>query len=259
VHDTRDDGEHPSSGDPDSIADPYVLGPLRGAVPQPPAPPRRYRSTLVTAALGLALVVSWGTGIGLLVQRVFWAPTDPVAAVAGGPRRASLPPSPARASIPGAAVPRATTTIERGAITVVDVGVGASSLADELARQRAAARDAHETMVVMTTILDSPTSASLFEALSDPRMQAALARVRLVRVDIKVFVEDLDSLDIPRVGYPSFFVLGPDLRPRDGIDADEWDENIPENMAPVLSAFVRGTLTKRRTPWQARSGAGMRL
>ncbi len=54
-------------------------------------------------------------------------------------------------------------------------------------------------------------------------------------------------------------MLGPDLRPRDGIDGGEWDADVPENMAPVLGAFVQGTLTKRRTPWQALPSAGMRL
>lgn len=142
---------------------------------------------------------------------------------------------------------------------MVDVGVGASSLADELSRQRDAARDARQTMLVMTTMAECEPCDSVIASLSDPRMQAALSRVRLVRVFADVFRDDLDSLQIPRAGFPGFFVLGPDLRPRDGIDGGEWDDDIPENMAPVLSAFVQGTLTKRRTPWQALPGAGMRL
>jgi hypothetical protein len=272
VHDTPDDGEHPSTDEPEIIADPYVIGPLRGAVPPAAAPPRapsRRRSTLVTASLGIALVLSWGIGIGILVQRVFWPPTataSPVAAVAAGRSRpsprAALPPPPSpspRASGRGFVVPRATSTVERGPITVVDIGVSASSLADELARQRDAARDARETMLVMTTTSACSPCDSVFEALSDPRMETALSHVRLVRVFADVFKEDLDSLQIPRVNFPGFFVLGPDLRPRDGIDGGEWDADVPENMAPVLGSFVAGTLTKRRTPWQALPGAGMRL
>ena len=266
MHDTPDDGEHPSSGEPEIIADPYVIGPLRGAVPPTPPPPRApssRRSALVTAALALALVVSWGIGIGLLVQRVFWSPAaSAVAAVAGrprsSPRAAVRPPSP-RAAGRGGVVPRATSTLERGAITVVDVGVGASSLADELLQQRNAARDARETMLVMTTTSACEPCDAVFEALSDPRMQTALSHVRLVRVFADVFRDDLDSLQIPRANFPGFFVLGPDLRPRDGIDGGEWDDDVPENMAPVLGSFVAGTLTKRRTPWQALPGAGMRL
>lgn len=142
---------------------------------------------------------------------------------------------------------------------MVDVGVGASSLGDELARQRDAARDAHQTMLVMTTISACEPCDSVFEALTDPRMQTALSRVRLVRVFADVFRDDLDSLQIPHENFPGFFVLGPDLRPRDGIDGGEWDDDVPENMAPVLGSFIAGTLTKRRTPWQALPGSGMRL
>lgn len=220
----------------------------------------------MTAALALALVLSWGIGIGLLVQRVFWPSVAPAAPVAAGAARRSRPPPRVAARTPsprapggGFVVPRTTSTLERGAITVVDVGVGVSSLADELARQRDAARDARETMLVMTTISACEPCDSLFEALPDPRMQTALSRVRLVRVFADVFRDDLDSLQIPRENFPGFFVLGPDLRPRDGIDGGEWDDDVPENMAPVLGSFVAGTLTKRRTPWQALPGAGMRL
>jgi hypothetical protein len=273
VHDTPDDGEHPSGDDQGPLDDPYLIGPLRGAVPAPPkviAPPspagapRVRRATLVNIALGLALVASWGTGIALLVQRVLAPPAESIAAVASPrpqPRsraRAVAQPAP-RAPTSSQRVPRATTTIARGGVTLVDVGVDARSLADELAKQRAAAQDAHETMLVMTTLADCGPCASVIEALPDPAMQTALTHVRVVRVYAEVFKDDLDSLQIPRVNFPGFFVLGPDLRPRDGIDGGEWDDDVPENIAPVLEAFVRGTLTKRRTPWQALPGSGMRL
>ncbi|MEP7121481.1 MAG: hypothetical protein ABJE95_11245 [Byssovorax sp.] len=270
MNDTPDDGEHPSGDDPGLIDDPYLIGPLRAAVPPPPRSPiasapralRARRGTVVNVALGLALVLSWGTGIGLLIQRVTAAPAEPSAAVAGPPRRASARassrPAPSAAS-PDLRVPKATTTIARDAVTVIDVGVDARSLADELTKQRAAAQEAHQTMIVMTTLASCGPCTSVFEALPDPRMQAALTRVRLVRVYADVFRDDLDQLEIPSVNFPGFFVLGPDLRPRDGIDGGEWDDDVPENMAPVLEAFVRGTLTKRRTPWQALPGSGMRL
>lgn len=210
----------------------------------------------MTAGIGAVLVLSWGTGIGFLVQRAFAPPAEPVVKSARGASRAS--PSP-RAAGRGFVVPKATTPRARGGVTVIDVGVDISSLADALTQQRDAARDAGETMLVMTTSSDCAPCEALFNALPDPRMQAALARVRLVRVDLYVFKDDLDSLQIPRARYPGFFVLGPDLRPRDGMDGGEWDDDIPENMAPVLGAFVGGQLTKRRTPWQALPSAGMRL
>ena len=114
-------------------------------------------------------------------------------------------------------------------------------------------------MLVMTTVATCAPCAAVLDALPDPRMQSALKHVRLVRVYAEVFRDDLDSLQIPREHVPGFFVLGPDLRPRDGIDGGEWDDDVAANMGPVLDGFVRGALPRRRTPWQALPGAGMRL
>ena len=263
MHHTPEDGEHASGDTLQPIDDPYLIGPLRSAAvtrarvaPSPIAgrAPRVRRATLVNVGLGLALVLSWGTGIALLAQRVLAPSVEPVAAVTSPRARVASAVAPRVAG-----VPRATTTIERGDVTVVDVGIDARSLADELSRQRAAAQDAHETMLVMTTIATCAPCAAVFDALPEPLMQSTLSRVRLVRVYTEVFKDDLDSLQIPRENVPGFFVLGPDLRPRDGIDGGEWDDDIAANMAPVLDAFVRGTLSKRRTPWQALPGSGMRL
>lgn len=271
MHHTPEDGEHASGDTLEPIDDPYVIGPLRSTVAArarvAPAPtarraPRVRRATLVNVGLGLALVLSWGTGIALLVQRGLAPSVEPTAALPSPRGRVGSAAAPRVASAVAprvAGVPRATTTIERGDITMVDVGVDARSLADELSRQRAAAQDAHETMLVMTTIAECVPCAAVFDALPEPLMQSTLARVRLVRVYAEVFKDDLDSLQIPREHFPGFFVLGPDLRPRDGIDGGEWDDDVAPNMAPVLDAFVRGTLSKRRTPWQALPGSGMRL
>ncbi len=173
------------------------------------------------------------------------------------PRTASRPQTPVD---PGDfVVPQVTRETEIGAITLVDIGVSTSSLTDELARQRAAATSAGETMLVMTLRARCEPCQGVEASLRDPRMQAALTKVRLVRVDVGVFRDDLDTLRIPRQGIPGFFLLSPDLRPRDGIDGGEWDDDIPANIAPVLSAFVRGKHKIRRTEWEEQPGSGMRL
>jgi hypothetical protein len=183
-----------------------------------------------------------------------------------------LPPRPSAAPVPRPApaprapvdpgdfvVPQVTRASQRGAVTLVDVGVSTSSLATELATQRAAAATAGETMLVMTVRARCEPCNSVEASLSDARMQAALDKVRLVRVDIGVFHDDLEGLRIPHDGIPGFFLLSPDLRPRDGIDGGEWDDDIPANMAPVLSAFVRGKYKARRSEWEEQPGSGMRL
>ena len=77
-------------------------------------------------------------------------------------------------------------------------------------------------------------------------MQQALRDVRLVRVDLEVFREELERLRIPTRLYPGFFMIGPDTRPVDAIHGGEWDEDVAENIAPVLGSFVRGQYTERR-------------
>jgi hypothetical protein len=48
---------------------------------------------------------------------------------------------------------------------------------------------------------------------------------------------------------PWFYLVSSLGEPRDGISADEWDDNVASRIAPVLSSFVHGTLTKRKHPW----------
>jgi hypothetical protein len=111
----------------------------------------------------------------------------------------------------------------------------------------------------MTTRAACEPCRGVDESLRDPRIQAALAGVRLVRVDIEVFHEDLDALRIPSDRIPGFFLLAPDLNPRDGVDGGEWDDDIPVNIAPVLGAFVRGAYSSRREPWKPLPASGVTL
>jgi hypothetical protein len=70
----------------------------------------------------------------------------------------------------------------------------------------------------------------------------------LVRVDLNVFGDELKQLRMPTNLYPAFFLLGPDNRPIDAVHGGEWDDDVAENIAPVLGAFVRGEYKKRRHP-----------
>src|SRR6185503_4671424 len=118
---------------------------------------------------------------------------------------------------------------------------------------------AGETLVLMTTASDCEPCRSVDAALRHPLMQTALGRVRLIHIDLDVFQEDLEALKVPTANKPWFFLLALDLTPRDGIDAGEWDDDIPRNIAPVLGAFVRGKYTARRKTWKPLPGSGMRL
>ena len=217
-------------------------------------------------ALGLILTPVWGGLLSYLAwtqalhadaartRELADSPDPTVPAPPPITPRAAAPPVPALPAVP----PR--TTVEReGRITLVELGRSTASLSDELARQRAQAGTARETLVVMTTGARCEPCRGVDRALSDPLMQTALAAVRLVRVDGDLFHEDLDSLRMPHDRIPGFFLLAPDLTPRDGIDGGEWDDDIAANMAPVLGAFVRGKYAERRTRWRPVPGSGVSL
>lgn len=227
----------------------------------------------VGLGLGAILTCAWGGVLAIVVAgratevavTVSTPPPPPVrpAETAAEREPASPPvpatPSPAPKTTPAAAAPKQTRAANEGAITVVDVGVAVTSLAEELAKQRAEASSAGQTVVLMTTASVCDPCRGVDASLRDPLLQTALARVRLVRVDIPAFHEELEALRVPHERFPGFFLLGPDLGPRDGIDGGEWDDDIARNIAPVLGAFVRGKYTTRREAWKPLPSSGVQL
>ncbi len=231
------------------------------------APRRGYVLATLGMALGTCLTVAWGAAIAFGVwsmERRAEAQMESVASLAvaevpvkpEGSVEATDPASPPKA-VP--ALQKETTVHKEGNITIVDVGASVSSLSQELARQRADAAAAGETLVVMTTRNPCVPCRSVSTSLGDPLMQTALSRTRLVRVDIDAFEEDLTGLKMPHERVPSFFLLAPDLFPRDAIDGGEWDEDVPANIAPVLGAFVRGKFEARRQSFEPIPNNGIKL
>lgn len=173
--------------------------------------------------------------------------------------KATAEPGPTVPDPPAAPLPTISTIATIGNITVIDIAPGILSLADELQAQRTAAA-AHDQRLLVETVRSScPPCDGVAQALGDPRMQKALAGVRLVRIDRDLFQEELQELKIPSDKVPSFFLLDSDLRVLDAIAGDEWDDDHPANIARVLGPFVRGTYTKRRTPWKAPRPSGTLL
>jgi hypothetical protein len=225
----------------------------------------------VGVALGAILTTLWGAGLGFYAwsRRMSDGPPMASASEPEPPRDTApgttsttplLPPNAPRADVPpGGTAPKQTRTQRFGSVTVVDVGISTSSLAEELAKQRAEAATKGETVVVMTTAEPCDPCRGVDKSLRDPLMQTALAKVRLVRVDIGAFRDDLDQQKMQHERFPAFFLLAVDLTPKDSIDGGEWDDDIPPNIAPVLGAFVRGKYTTRRQVWQPQPGSGVRL
>jgi Domain of unknown function (DUF4190) len=225
-------------------------------------------------ALGCAFTLAWGVGLGWFVthqlaaaSRVAEASESDEAAdpATHDPPDLGQPPDPGPGPIPNIPIPgvifapKTTKTAKLGGIEVVDIGQSVSSLSDELAKQRAAGAQVGQKILVMTTAGHCDPCRGVDKALQDPLLQSALEKTRLVRVDVDVFHEDLQALKMPVKAIPGFFLLSPDLTPKDAINGGEWDEDIPPNIAPVLGAFMRGKYAKRREGWKASPSSGIRL
>lgn len=209
-------------------------------------------TTLAYAALILLLVFSG--------SRAASAPPSPPPIYLPPPPTATAPalPSPGSPGSPGGGIimtRESKTTVTRvGRIVVVDIGIGEASLDTALRTQRTAAEKEGQKLVLHTTASSCRPCQGVAAALVDPKVQSALEGVRLVRVDINDFHEELTELGVPNSVIPGFYFLQTDLSPRDGIHGGEWDDDIADNIAPVLAPFVRGTYLRRRHPFNAPSG-----
>lgn len=266
-----------------ALVAPLVLGPVgalagivfgwsaRRAIEASRGQRRGYALATAGMALGVVGAMMWGALLTLLVWTLRYR-TDMVALRSDEPSGRNEPrhlrtPTPSAAPEPAAPdlsasgflIPKTTTTRREGAITLVDVGASATSLKEVLAKERALAANAGETMLVMTTGGTCEPCQGFDRSLRDPLIQTALARTRLVRVDVRSFQDDLSALKIPSERIPGFYLLALELTPRDGIDGGEWDDDIARNIAPVLGAFVRGKYTARRETWKPLPGSGTRL
>jgi hypothetical protein len=122
-------------------------------------------------------------------------------------------------------------------------------LASQLAHQASAAEAAGQSVLVVTTSAGCDACDEVESAMGDPRLLGALARVRLVDVDVGEFRSELGRLRMDEWTAPWFYLLDARGEPSDAISADEWDDNEAAQIAPVLGAFVRGRLKARRHRW----------
>jgi thiol:disulfide interchange protein len=74
---------------------------------------------------------------------------------------------------------------------------------------------------------------------ADPKMQAAFAGTHIIAIDIDATPADqLEKLELESAVIPIFYRLDDTGHPTGAtIDGGAWGDNIPENMAPPLTAF----------------------
>lgn len=177
----------------------------------------------------------FGTGISLIV----------LVTLLSGVIESVNPPEPRTAS--PLRVPVAAGTRSYGSLDVVDLDTK-TPLKGQITEIVRVAASKSRTVMLQTYVRSSKECAEVAAALPDTRMQKALTNVTLVRVDVDAFEDELKDMRIETESAPWFYKLDANAHATDAISADEWDANIPENMAPVLQDFAKGALGSRRTP-----------
>jgi hypothetical protein len=137
-----------------------------------------------------------------------------------------------------------------GRIHVVALHPSASqTLRAQLADEARAAKTAGESVLVETIASSCAACVEIARAMPEPELQAALSSVRVVHVDVDEFGLEAASLHLHTPALPWFYLVDMHGDPRDGVSADEWDDNDADEIAPVLQAFVLRKLPARRHPW----------
>jgi len=133
-----------------------------------------------------------------------------------------------------------------GKVHVLQLKSSDGALKAQLAKQAIDASSRGERVIVMTV---SPTCTACTEiqgTFGDYMMQITLDRVTIVKVDVNDFSKDLAAQGLDKgKNLPWFFLLDAGGNATSDMSADEWDDNRPENIAPVMSEFLDGTLIKR--------------
>jgi hypothetical protein len=178
-----------------------------------------------------------------------------VYAVAKSPSSASTPlPIPAAtAPMPAATTPPLMPPGGWGRIHVVDLHPGAVPLRQQLVDEAKAAKTAGETVLVETVAPSCAACVEIARAMRDPPIQAVLGTVRLVHVDLGDFGTEAAAMHLNERALPWFYLLDARGGPRDGLSADEWDDNDATEIAPVLDDFLHGRLRSRRRAWRGTS------
>jgi hypothetical protein len=227
---------------------------------------RQHGTGMAIAGIVLGVLHVLALIIGVAVLLVLSATGAPVASgpLPPPPSLVTPAPPPAPPASSGPAVdPNATTSRESrtqvtrfGGLTLVDPGPRAARLAELIAAEQSKAKGEGQKLVVWITSPDCRPCTGVSVALASPLLQSALSGVRLLRLDAREYRVELTERGLAPEVLPGFALLGTSGQPIDYVSGGEWDEDVPENIAPVLRKFIQGTYKNRRNAWTGVPTAG---
>ena len=94
-----------------------------------------------------------------------------------------------------------------------------------------------------------PSCAALGYALSRGVLTHKLGKIRILRLDLDEFEQEIRGMHLPIDRVPGFILVDGSGRISDFLDAGEWNTNDPAEFAPILVQFVSGNLHQRRYPF----------
>lgn len=144
----------------------------------------------------------------------------------------------------------ATWTRRLGALLLTDISDSVNSLSVTLEEQARLAYGKGRTPVVWLVAPECRRCDDVAGTLEHPRLQRALNRSVLIRIDASQFGAELIDLQLPVSDLPGFGILSRRGTPLDFLHAGEWEDDTSLHMAPILEHFIDRTLSRRRFPWR---------
>lgn len=130
-----------------------------------------------------------------------------------------------------------------GKVRVMELRKADGPLATQLATQAAAETASGQRLMAMTVSAGCKACAEIQATFPDTLMGLTLEKVTVVRVDVTEFGAELAPVGLSKGNdLPWFFLVDATGKVTGAMSADEWDDNRPENIAPVMEHFLDGTL-----------------
>jgi hypothetical protein len=122
--------------------------------------------------------------------------------------------------------------------TMVELENTSESLSSVVYRESQNAERLGQAPYIQCTADWCPSCRALKRNMKDERMIAAYRGTYIILVDVDIWLDRLPSVGWYVTGIPSIYELTYEGQPTGRfITGAAWDDNTPENMAPVLDAF----------------------